>query len=141
MLARRGFALDAETATWLGRATVPDVEPEADKVDERQLDSRWRDVLTLLFPDESGRESLVRGLIARQAPLPEHGYELDDAGWQAELAWPSRRIAVILADDYSHEAAERDRAFAEQGWDARTAKQWDVDDLIVKIMATSGEGR
>ncbi|GAA1801279.1 DEAD/DEAH box helicase [Luedemannella flava] len=141
VLARRGFALDAETATWLGRATVPDVEPEADKVDERQLDSRWRDVLTLLFPDESGLESLVRGLIARQAPLPEHGYELDDAGWQAELAWPSRRIAVILADDYSHEAAERDRAFAEQGWDARTAKQWDVDDLIVKIMATSGEGR
>lgn len=140
-LAKRGLAIDEESASWLGRAVLPEAEPEPEPVDEAKVDERWRDVLTLLFPNESGLESLVRGLIARNAPLPEQGFELDDAGWQAELAWPGQRLAVVLADDYSHESAERDRAFAVQGWDARTARQWNVDDLVEKILATSGEGR
>jgi hypothetical protein len=65
------------------------------------------------------------------------GYELGDAGWQAELAWPAARAAVVLAaqedDGPDYEAADRDRAFADAGWDARTAVQWDPTDLARRI--------
>jgi len=139
--ARRDLALDEETATWLGRdPAAPAAEPVGTgDLDETQTDQRWRDVVDLLMPDESGLESLVRALAARGVPPPEQGFELGDAGWQAELAWPERRIAVVLVGDlHDNETADRDEAFAAQGWDARTARQWSVDDLAEKVLETSG---
>ncbi|MBT8225375.1 MAG: DUF1998 domain-containing protein, partial [Dactylosporangium sp.] len=144
-LARRADELDEETATWLGVTRQPESDAESTPFDEHAADARWREVLNLLFPDESGLESLVRGLISRDAPLPEQGYELGDAGWQAELAWPDRKIAVVVAAGYGHlETVDRDRAYAADGWDARVARQWTVEELIDKITELSGvtgEGR
>ncbi|GAB1641447.1 helicase-related protein [Krasilnikovia sp. MM14-A1259] len=144
VLARRASELDEETATWLGLAEQPEPEGEPAVLGDSDADQRWHEVLDLLFPGESGLESLVRGLIAREAPLPEQGYELGDAGWQAELAWPDRKIAVVVAAGHGHlEAADRDRAYAADGWDARIARQWTVDELIDKIIIpnmVSGEG-
>ncbi|WP_204009133.1 hypothetical protein [Virgisporangium aurantiacum] len=147
VLARRAQDLDAETATWLGLVREAEPEPEvADTgvVDKSEADERWSEVLSLLFPGESALESLVRAMIAHGIPLPEQGYELGDAGWQAELAWPSRRIAVLLGDAFDQEAEDRDRAYAAAGWDARTARQWSIDELVEKITAsaeTSGASR
>jgi replicative superfamily II helicase len=142
VLARRALELDEETATWLGRATAAEPELALEALDETKADRRWREVLALLFPDESGLESLIRGLIARNVPPPEQGYELGDAGWQAELAWPDRRIAVMVASELAdHETADRDKAYAAEGWDARTAQQWTLDELVEKIMVTSGTSR
>jgi hypothetical protein len=142
VLARRALELDEETATWLGRAAAAEPEPAPEALDEAKADRRWREVLALLFPDESGLESLVRGLIARSVPLPKQGYELGDAGWQAELAWPDRRIAVMVAGELGdHETADRDKAYAAEGWDARSARQWTVDELVEKIMVTSWTSR
>ena len=49
---------------------------------------------------------LLRQLAQRDLPAPEPGHELaDDAGKvvaHAELAWPSRRIAVLLPDQEHH---------------------------------------
>lgn len=133
--ARRLLELDPESATWLGREPGAPLEPEIEEIDVGKTDPGWRDVPSLLVPGEAGLESLVRGLIARVAPPPVLGYELGEGGWQAELAWPGRRIAVVLSDDYhhNHEAADRDRAYAEDGWDARTAKQWSVEELLGKL--------
>jgi hypothetical protein len=139
--ARRALALDDETATWLGRSPAAPVAgpAAAGGLDEAKTDQHWRDVVALLMPDESGLESLVRALAARGAPPPKQGFELGDAGWQAELAWPERRIAVVLVGDlHDNETADRDKAFAAHGWDARTARQWSVDDLAEKVMQPSG---
>jgi hypothetical protein len=31
--------------------------------------------------------------------------------------------------------ADRNRAYADDGWDARTAKEWTLDELVEKLMA------
>jgi hypothetical protein len=135
--ARRRLALDEESATWLGRSVVAAQKPEEEPA---VAEGPWQGVSSLLMPGESGLESLVRGLVARGAPVPVHGYELGNAGWPAELAWPEHRVAVVLSGDTEdHEIADRDRAYRAGGWDARTAQQWDVDDLVKMI--TRGETR
>ncbi|MBM7084585.1 DEAD/DEAH box helicase [Micromonospora humidisoli] len=133
-LARRALPLDEETATWLGVTT----EPPADMatLDE---ESPWRDVLRLLDPDENTLDQLVRQLAQQDLPAPVVGYELGDQGWPAELAWPDQRIAVVLTGrDDDPETEGRDRAYAEAGWHARTAREWAVDELTAQIRATGG---
>lgn len=141
VIARRA-ELDEETATWLGRVRRVDEPATAKPVETAATDTRWTGVLNLLSSGESGLETLVRGLAARGVPLPEQGYELGDGAWQAELAWTARRVAVVLAGDaYDHETADRDKAYAAQGWDARTAGQWSVDELAEKVMEKETAGR
>ncbi|WP_444947427.1 DEAD/DEAH box helicase [Micromonospora ureilytica] len=138
VLAQRALPLDEETATWLGVAAQPTAaEPETlDKA------SPWLDVLRYLDPDEKTLDQLVQQLARQDLPAPVVGYELGDQGWPAELAWPDRRIAIVLtgpSDD--PETEDRDRAYAEAGWHARTAREWSVDQLAAEIKATSGGER
>ena len=63
----------------------------------------------------------------------EVGYELNDQGWQAELAWAGPRVAVVAGGDEECVAA-----FTAAGWDARVAGDWPPDELAARIM---GEGR
>ncbi|KXK60574.1 RNA helicase [Micromonospora rosaria] len=133
-LSRRVPPLDEETATWLGVAAQPAPTAPA-PVDDT---SPWRDVLRYVDPDESNLEQLVQQLARRDVPTPVVGYELGDQGWQAELAWPDQRIAVVLtgaSDDPENE--DRDRAYADAGWQARTARDWTADELAAQIVTTN----
>ncbi|MEO3777276.1 DEAD/DEAH box helicase [Micromonospora sp. B11E3] len=136
VLAQRALPLDEETATWLGVASQP-VPAEPDPVDD---ESPWRQVLEYLDRGETTLELLVQQLARQDLPAPVVGYELGDQGWQAELAWPDRRIAIVLTgppDD--PETEDRDRAYAEAGWHARTARQWSVEELAAQLAASGGE--
>ncbi|MEU5943574.1 DEAD/DEAH box helicase [Micromonospora sp. NPDC047548] len=139
VLAQRALPLDEETATWLG-VTPQSVPAQAAPVDD---ESPWRDILRYVDRDENTLEVLVQQLARQNLPAPVVGYELGDQGWQAELAWPERRIAIVLTglpDD--PETEDRDRAYAQAGWHARTAREWSVNELVAEIKATNrGEGR
>ncbi|QGN48623.1 DEAD/DEAH box helicase [Micromonospora sp. WMMC415] len=135
VLTQRALPLDEETATWLGVAPQPvPVEPET--VDD---ESPWREVLRYLDRDESTLELLVQQLARQNLPAPVVGYELGDQAWPAELAWPDRRIAIVLTGPPGDpETEDRDRAYAEAGWHARTARDWSVDELAAQLEVTSG---
>ncbi|MFF0365776.1 DEAD/DEAH box helicase [Micromonospora sp. NPDC005087] len=138
VLAQRALPLDEETATWLGVVA----QPAAAEPETLDKESPWRDILRYLDPDENTLDQLVQQLARQDLPAPVVGYELGDQGWQAELAWPDRRIAIVLtgrSDD--PETEDRDRAYAEAGWHARTAREWSVDKLVAEIRATSGGER
>ncbi|MET8354538.1 DEAD/DEAH box helicase [Micromonospora sp. NPDC005206] len=138
VLAQRALPLDEETATWLGVVA----QPAAAEPETLDKESPWRDILRYLDPDENTLDQLVQQLARQNLPAPVVGYELGDQGWQAELAWPDRRIAIVLtgrSDD--PETEDRDRAYAEAGWHARTAREWSVDKLVAEIRATSGGER
>ncbi|GAA4779239.1 DEAD/DEAH box helicase [Streptomyces sanyensis] len=103
-----------------------------------ERDARWDEVLEYLDPDESGLAELARALAEAGVPAPEDGYELDERGWQAELAWPAARIGVVLAareetGEPDHEATDRDTAFTAAGWDVRTAAAWEAADLAARV--------
>ncbi|WP_329101712.1 DEAD/DEAH box helicase [Micromonospora sp. NBC_01699] len=138
-LARRALPLDNETATWLG-VVAQQVPVEQEAVDN---ESPWHEVLQYVNRDESTLEALVQQLARQGAPAPVVGYELGDQGWQAELAWPDRRVAIVLAGSQDDpEVADRDQAYAVAGWHARTARDWSADELAARIEATSeGERR
>ncbi|MCM3882707.1 DEAD/DEAH box helicase [Frankia sp. R82] len=136
--------LDSETSTWLGRPPLP--ERSTARLDApTAVGERWREVLAYLLPDEPGLVDLVRGLVALDGPhgpeavprlaLPTPGFELGDAAWQAELAWPAARVGVVLApagaDD--QEAAGRDHAYRSAGWDVRPPGAWTPTELARRI--------
>ncbi len=146
--AHRQLPLDEESQTWLAR---DDHAEPAVAAPTTAGDPQWNRVLALVAGEESGLHTLVRALADRGVPLPQVGYELDDAGWQAELAWPSLRIAVLLGSFHrlasTQEVDDRDRAFADAGWRARPTHGWTADELAGTIMADghaagshSGEG-
>jgi hypothetical protein len=62
----------------------------------------------------------------------EIGRELNDQGWQAEIAWLSPRVAVIADDD-----DECIAAFRADGWDARVASEWPPEELAARIVGRS----
>jgi ATP-dependent helicase YprA (DUF1998 family) len=138
VLTHRSLALDEETATWLGAATESKpVEPPV-----VQTDSPWQDVIRYVDPEESALEELVRELARLDVPVPIVGYELGSQGWPAELAWPDRRIAVVLHGvDDDPETADRNQAYATAGWHARTAREWSVRELAAQLETTGREGR
>jgi hypothetical protein len=107
-------------------------------------DAAWEDVLPLIDEEEPGLIDLAHRLADMGVPVGEAGHELNDSGWQAELAWPAAKAAVVLAagedDGPDYEAADRDAAFATAGWDARTALQWDPTDLARRIAGTDRTG-
>ena len=63
------------------------------------------------------------------------GYELNDQGWQAEIAWAVPRVAVIADGD-----EECLVAFTAAGWDARTAGDWMLEELAARITEGTGNG-
>jgi hypothetical protein len=63
------------------------------------------------------------------------GFELNEQGWQAELAWDRPKVAVLLDGP---EAAESAAAFAAAGWDARPVAGWPVEELARRILEVQG---
>src|SRR5260370_1178133 len=79
-----------------------------------EADPRWEKIYDLLDPGESGLAEFARGLAGLEVPAPaseEVGFELGEQAWQAELAWPSVKVAVVLAGD-DDEARKRNAAYA-----------------------------
>ncbi|MEV6009164.1 DEAD/DEAH box helicase [Streptomyces sp. NPDC051976] len=97
-------------------------------------DPAWDDTIELLV-DEPGLLALAQALANRDVPVPEAGYELGAEAWPAELAWPDRRVGVVLAhrpdpgSGRDVDAAERDNAYRVAGWQVRTATEWDAGEL------------
>ncbi|MER5211570.1 DEAD/DEAH box helicase [Streptomyces sp. NPDC002838] len=116
-----------------GAGPVPEARPVAEPGTVR--DPAWSEVIEYLVPEERGLVELAGALADRGVPAPEGGYELGAAAWAAELAWPDRRVAVMLAhrppvgETEDIEAKQRDEAYAEAGWQARTATEWDAGEL------------
>jgi hypothetical protein len=79
---------------------------------------------------------LAHRLAGLGVPAPREdqiGYELNDQGWQAEVAWATRQVAIVADGDKGCVAA-----FAAAGWDARVAGDWPPEELAARIM---GRGR
>ncbi|WP_406167597.1 DEAD/DEAH box helicase [Streptomyces sp. NBC_00996] len=98
----------------------------------------WDAVLELLDPDEPGLQLLAVALTSMAAPAPVDGFELDDRGWMAELAWPGHKVGVVLAprpvgSEPDYEAEDRDSAFAAAGWDVRPASAWTARELAERL--------
>jgi very-short-patch-repair endonuclease len=110
-------------------------------------DPAWDDAIELLV-DNSGLLELAQALADRGVPSPEVGYELGVGAWPAELAWPDRRVGVVLAHrpdpgtGRDVDAEERDKAYRAAGWQVRTAVEWDAGELagLVGGPSDSGDG-
>ncbi len=121
-------------------ARVTPVPGAADKatVAASEQDAGWERVIEYLDPEEPGLAGLAQALADAGVPAPRDGYELDEHGWQAELAWPDARVGVVLAPlahgvEPDHEAEDRDKAFADAGWEVRTATEWGQESLIARL--------
>ncbi|WP_328496996.1 DEAD/DEAH box helicase [Streptomyces sp. NBC_00414] len=106
----------------------------------------WDTVLEYLDPEEPGLQLLAVALVSLGAPAPVDGFELDDRGWLAELAWPARKVGVVLSarpvgSESDYEAEDRDAAFAAAGWDVRPASEWTARELAERLtVQPSGPG-
>ncbi|MGW6729942.1 DEAD/DEAH box helicase [Nocardia sp. NPDC055029] len=108
----------------------PEAVPEP-VVDTGPVPHGWKDKLDMLDPDEPGLAKLAHELAALAVPTPTVGHELGDQAWQAELAWPTAKLAVVLAAD----ADARD-AYTQAGWQARPATAWTSGELADLIGGT-----
>ena len=93
----------------------------------------WRsDIADFLVTEVA---SLGHALAARGVPAPaddQIGYELaGDQAWQAELAWPEQRVAVIAP---GREAGDCVAAYEANGWDARLPGDWPPEELAARIL-------
>ncbi|MGW7356320.1 DEAD/DEAH box helicase [Streptomyces sp. NPDC054802] len=114
------------------------VVPEPVEIPTVARDGGWDSVLELLDPDEPGLELLAVALASLGVPAPRDGYELDNRGWMAELAWPGAKVGVVLAHrsadaEGDPEAEDRDRAFAAAGWEVRPAGRWTARELAARL--------
>jgi hypothetical protein len=111
---------------------------EAPSESRPKRDGAWDAVLEYVDPDEAGLAELAHALAELGVPAPEDGFELDEHGWQAELAWPHARLGVVLApqgtpEDPDIEAQDRDRAFAAAHWDVRPAGEWTAEEIAARL--------
>lgn len=112
--------------------------PPEHPVPAAERDPAWDEVIEYLV-DDPGLPELAASLADRAVPAPAAGFEHGEAAWPAELAWPTRRIAVVLSHRPGgdgapdQDAEDRDRAYAEAGWQVRTAADWDPVELAALL--------
>ncbi len=103
--------------------------------DGSATDSGWADALR--FAAGEVRADLLR-LRERDMPPPEAGFELTGPGGgvlaEAELAWESRRIAVLLKDRSAGQNADR-VTFESRGWRVLLAPADDLAESIAVLLA------
>ena len=79
--------------------TVQDSPPLHDRTIDAEFAESWMEAMELVDPRFRG---LLTSLFRRRVPTPVVGYELTrDTGAvlaESELAWPARKIAVVLAE-------------------------------------------
>ena len=114
-------ALTGDDVPGPARPDPATVLPPAVLVPPDETPHEWRETRQLVDPAVL---PLLAQLEAR-VPVPEVGYELSDEGWQAELAWPAARVAVMPPDP----DPERDAAFTAAGWTVKAAEDWTPEEL------------
>jgi hypothetical protein len=95
------------------------------------VDTQWAEVYDVLTPEV---EVLTHALADLGVPAPgpdQVGHELGTQAWQAELAWPGLRLAVIAPGP---EADDCIAAYAAADWDARLPGDWSPDELGLRIL-------
>ena len=82
---------------------------------------------------------LLRQLARRDLPDPEPGHELADAAGKvvahAELAWPGRRVALLLPDQEHHRMH-----YERSGWHVLTAEPDGLAGALVDTLAQALAG-
>jgi hypothetical protein len=111
-----------------------------------QRDPAWdADVIPLLDPDaEADLLALATAVAARGKTAPVFGYELGEAGWQADFAWKHDDVMIAVfhtAQTGSRPSAEdeqRDTAFRAEGWRTGSASEWlqHLDELTAALSDT-----
>ena len=128
--AGRYNGLSGASKQWPGDASV--AEPEA--VEDTVASEAWADALR--FAAAALRADLLH-LRERGVPPPEVGLELTGLKGtvlgQAELAWPGRRIAVLMDDQTSDRAA-----FELRGWHVLLVSADDLAESIAALLAGDG---
>ncbi|MDQ0931334.1 DEAD/DEAH box helicase [Streptomyces turgidiscabies] len=78
--------------------------------------------------DEPALGDLAEALAERgDVPAPTVGWDTEGISRPIELAWPDRRVGVVLAQD-AQDAAYMTQCHA-AGWQVRAAGEWDVTEL------------
>ncbi|MFC4529331.1 DEAD/DEAH box helicase [Sphaerisporangium dianthi] len=104
-----------------------------------EVDPRWEQIYDVLDPEEAGLAEFARALAELGVPAPGEGgvgFELGEQAWQAEMAWPSAKVAIVLAGD-DDEARKRDAAYAAAGWTAHDVGGWTAEGLAERIRGRS----
>ena len=101
--AEQSVAVDPPTVWIEGDATTKPGAASADP-EQQQRQSTWRTIVELAVKEcRPLLHCIEKPLLATKLPLPEGGYELIDARGaviaQAELAWQSHRLAVVVEPD------------------------------------------
>jgi replicative superfamily II helicase len=106
-----------------------------------QVDVGWpADRFEMLAPEVA---PLGHALAALGVPAPadeQIGHELVEPGsqnWQAELAWPDRKLAII-APGSDADISDCIAAYTKAKWDARLPGDWSPDELARRILEGVG---
>ena len=94
------------------------------------MDVSWP--VDIIAPEVGPLAHRLAGLGVPAPAEDQIGYELNDQGWQAEVAWADPRVAIVADGDKECVAA-----FAAAGWDARVAADWPPEELAARIMGGS----
>ncbi|MDB4872771.1 MAG: helicase, partial [Gemmatimonadales bacterium] len=124
-----------------GVGIAPEPQPAATDAaaesEKPSVSQPWEKVITLLDQEEPGLVQFARALAELGVRAPRDlGFELGDQAWQAEIAWPKTKIAIVLAGD-DDEARKRDAAYTEAGWDVRAVPGWTPEELAELIGGTT----
>jgi ribosomal protein L37AE/L43A len=94
-----------------------------------QAGTDWEEVLQeLAYVGDPGVDRLARALAARgDVPAGQAGWEVGGVLRTIELAWPDRKVGVVLADDAADD--EYMAGCAAAGWHVRPPGDWDDDEL------------
>ncbi|MCP2330552.1 DEAD/DEAH box helicase [Actinoalloteichus caeruleus] len=94
-------------------------------------DASWDEEILPILEEDEPESALTRlaALLAEHGKrAPVFGHELGEPRWQADFAWPDSRVRVAVVSepdgDHDVEAMNRDRAYVEAGWTARSAHDW-----------------
>jgi len=127
----RSVTLSRGEASEVEQKIVSGLQPSASA--RMPADLLWVGMYDLLAPEIG---VLAHALAERGVAGPEPGqigFELGPEAWQAELAWPLRKLAVI-ADGPDAEVADCISAYSAAGWDARLPRDWPPDELGRRIL-------
>jgi hypothetical protein len=108
----------AEATPWA--ASLSDTPPPV------RMDVSWP--VDIIAPEVGALAHRLAGLGVPAPTEDQIGYELNDQGWQAEIAWVHPRVAVVANGDEDCVAA-----FTAAGWDARVASDWQPEELAARI--------
>ncbi|RCG32877.1 DUF1998 domain-containing protein [Sphaerisporangium album] len=100
-----------------------------------EVDPSWERIYDVLDPEEAGLAEFARALAELGVPAPGEGgvgFELGEQAWQAEMAWPSAKVAVVLAGD-DDEARNRNAAYTAAGWVVHDVRVWTAEELAERI--------